>query len=692
MQFRRTIGAGLVGMLAWALPALSQAQNSLDEAIEILGSNQPTARIEAAEEIADMGRAAQKAVPALIKALDTKDVSFRTEVIFALGHLGEVSAPAVPDLIKQLGADEPPLLRQAAVESLRAIGPSARAAIPQFQALLKDKDAALQVGAARGLLTWAADDAQLVRECVAVLLKGLESDREEVQIEAMHGLTEAGAPAVLPVIDVLKSTKDIDVQTRTCEVLGMIGPDARLAAPEFIKLLHAKNADVRAHAALALGMLQSDSDQSVKALVPLLRDQNERVAQYAVIALGRFGPAAASAVPALIPLFEAEDDALRASLAYTMGEIGPNAKAAIPALIVALHDNNEPVMLNAADALSNMGAAAVPALLQALQQDEDILNITILIFHEMGAEAREAVPALTEMTQDDDPEIAGDAMGALGAIGPGAKDAIPALVKILKAKDSELRPAAAAVLGQVGAKSAIEDLKKTLLDKDDDLLPIASAEALARLAPDDKELFAEALKTLEEGVANEDALVRANSLHALAELGPPAKSATPAIVKALHDAEREVVLTALDALTAIHPDDPKAIDALSGLAGDFDSELRVRACHVLGLIGAPAREAIPALKPVLQSADEAERTVAAWALVQIDPQPEFVKAALPLMIHASRNSDPEVRVEAIETLEKIGHGDPHAEAALKHAKEDLHHKVKQAAEKALKQHATKKGP
>jgi hypothetical protein len=112
---------------------------------------------------------------------------------------------------------------------------------------------------------------------------------------------------------------------------------------------------------------------------------------------------------------------------------------------------------------------------------------------------------------------------------------------------------------------------------------------------------------------------------------------------------------------------------------------------VLGLIGPPAKAAVPALKPVLLSADESERTVAAWALVQIDPQPEFVKAALPLMIHASRSDDPEVRVEAIETLEKIGHGDPHVDAALKRAREDLHHKVKQAAEKALKQHAIKKG-
>ncbi|HVW00915.1 MAG TPA: HEAT repeat domain-containing protein, partial [Planctomycetaceae bacterium] len=396
MLSRQKVVAGLFGLLALALPMVLQAQMSLDEAIETLGSKEPSARVEAAEEIAEMGRSAQKAVPALIKALETKDVAFRTEVILALGHLGEVAASAVPDLIKLLAAEEPLVVRHAAVESLRAIGPSAHAAIPQFQTMLKDKDLALQASAARGLLIWAADDAELVRECVTVLLSALVSDREEVQIEAEHGLTEAGAPAVLPVIDVLKTNKDVEVQTLACEVLGMIGPDARLAVPELIKLLHTRNVDLRSRAALALGMLQSDSEQSVKALLPLLHDQNERVVHSAVMALGRFGPAAASAVPALLPLFDSEDDGLRASLAYTVGEIGPNAKAAIPALIGSLSDDSESVVLNSADALANFGAAAVPALLQALQQSDDILNVVVLIFHEMGAEAKEAVPALTE--------------------------------------------------------------------------------------------------------------------------------------------------------------------------------------------------------------------------------------------------------------------------------------------------------
>lgn len=86
----------------------------------------------------------------------------------------------------------------------------------------------------------------------------------------------------------------------------------------------------------------------------------------------------------------------------------------------------------AEDALGRIGAAAVPALVQALRgTDLEVRRKAIEVLGRMGDEAAAAVPDLIPLLDDPDPQIRRATARTLGQIGPSAKDAVPALMRTL---------------------------------------------------------------------------------------------------------------------------------------------------------------------------------------------------------------------------------------------------------------------
>jgi len=86
----------------------------------------------------------------------------------------------------------------------------------------------------------------------------------------------------------------------------------------------------------------------------------------------------------------------------------------------------------AEDALGRIGAAAVPALVQALHSpDLDTRRKAIEVLGRMGDEAAAAVPDLIPLLDDPDPQIRKSTARTIGQIGPSAKDAVPALMRTL---------------------------------------------------------------------------------------------------------------------------------------------------------------------------------------------------------------------------------------------------------------------
>ncbi|NQT90763.1 MAG: HEAT repeat domain-containing protein, partial [Candidatus Omnitrophica bacterium] len=202
--------------------------------------------------------------------------------------------------------------------------------------------------------------------------------------------------------------------------------------------------------------------ETVKKLIEALKDKNDDVRRSAAEALGEIGSDAKSAISALTEALKDENGDVRVYAAEALGEIGPAAKSAIPALTEALKDEGMYVRFSAAEALSKIKSTISP-LIEALKDKDWIVRVLVAqTLGEMGPEAKDAIPALTEVLKtealkDEDWPVRYRAACALGEIGPAAKSAIPALTEALqealKDKDWLLCNSAARALGNIGAAS-----------------------------------------------------------------------------------------------------------------------------------------------------------------------------------------------------------------------------------------------
>jgi HEAT repeat protein len=126
-----------------------------------------------------------------------------------------------------------------------------------------------------------------------------------------------------------------------------------------------------------------------------------------------------------------------------------------------------------------------------------------------------------------------------------------------------------------------------------------------------------------------DSLERRLASHALAEIGPAAQEAVPALIEALRDPESFVRLWAAAALARVQPENPDAIPAL--VAGMRDGISFVR-------------------------------SLGAWHLGRLGPRHPGIVPVVPELRELLNDNDPNVRTEAQVALENLASkGAPPAE-------------------------------
>jgi HEAT repeat protein len=126
-----------------------------------------------------------------------------------------------------------------------------------------------------------------------------------------------------------------------------------------------------------------------------------------------------------------------------------------------------------------------------------------------------------------------------------------------------------------------------------------------------------------------DPLERRLASHALAQIGPAAREAVPALIKTLLDPESFVRVWAAAALARVQPENPDAIPAL--VTGTHDGISFVR-------------------------------SLAAWHLGRLGPTHPGIKSVVPELRELLNDNDASVRAEALVALENLaGKGAPPAE-------------------------------
>ncbi len=260
---------------------------------------------------------------------------------------------------------------------------------------------------------------------------------------------------------------------------------------------------------------------------------------------------------------------------------------AVPALVRALENQNPEVRECAAEALRQLksGAApAVPALIRALDDEQKSVQMrSALVLGAIGPDAGAAVPRLIGLLKEGDGSLVWAAAIALGNIGPAAKEAAPALVKLLNDSDLHVRLSAAKALTQVGEKErGIQALEKLLKAKDDDVR-ISAAHALFKLGRRREE----AVSIIAEGLSPDKGFnARFSAAVFLADLGPDAKAAIPALTRALGDGEQIVRGHAARALGEIGPAAAGAVSELEKLLEDESRWVREMTAEALKKIRA----------------------------------------------------------------------------------------------------------
>jgi len=109
---------------------------------------------------------------------------------------------------------------------------------------------------------------------------------------------------------------------------------------------------------------------------------------------------------------------------------------------------------------------------------------------------------------------------------------------------------------------------------------------------------------LEEMLKSADPAVQAQGAFGLSRLGPEAKAAVPALVRALKSSDTLARQQAALALGRIGPDAGSAVAELSEALNDPEWTVRRQAAQALGLIGTGARSALPALEKLLQGQEK----------------------------------------------------------------------------------------
>jgi HEAT repeat protein len=401
---------------------------------------------------------------------------------------------------------------------------------------------------------------------------------------------------------------------------------SRKSVLERLRDLGSGQPDVRKKAAYALQFLGDDGDRVLPALLRATHDRDSDVASTAIECITLIGPVESEGIFRRLVECSAEDNSTVRMAALTglsyMGE------RSVPSIVKSLRHADPRTRAIAARSLRNLGSAAGAALPDLVIASRDVdRDARIAAVEALGTagsvSARTAVPALLDALRD--PLQFGPAVDSLAQIGKPAQIAIPALQLALEAHgwDTPEGEAVVRCLARLGAP------------------PVLSLSgSLVREADIDAALL-------------------------LAELGPSASVALPALVRALEDKRTMVRTLSALVIARVNPLDGRVFPVLCrAVESDDPDALPLIAAECLGRLGARAEPAVDSLfAELLGSKDPGLRAAAALALGQIGlPTPKVVSA----LATALKDDEPSVQESAADAIGLLGRGARSAVPAMVH--------------------------
>jgi HEAT repeat protein len=394
---------------------------------------------------------------------------------------------------------------------------------------------------------------------------------------------------------------------------GLLHAAEKEVPPELLKALEDREPPARIKAIKALSKLGLEA---VPPLVKALRDEESQVSQSAAYALGLIRGERKAFVAALGPHLKDRDTAVRKGVAAALGKGGPDA---VGALQVSLADKEPAVRRQA------------------------VLSLEVIVARTSAA-AKEVLPGLSKLVNDDSAALRVDLTRALSRCGP---DALVPLLALADDADAKVRAyALAALMRPLAGKKEVPGNALAVLAKKakDDPEVMVRQSALRSLGA----LGKPAVAAVTPALADREAAVQKAAVQALVKIGKDAAEAVPALKTAAMKSDNADVRGA--AVLALGKLGKEGEQALLGLLGRDDSATRLACLQHLGKQGKAPKSAVEDLIKALSDREPDVRVLAAHVLGLIGPD---AKAALPALEKATKDEDPRVGMIAAKTIKAI---------------------------------------
>lgn len=453
---------GLIG--ADAVPALKDS----------LGGNDPHIREGSARALASIGEAAAPAGDKLLeRAGQETDATARAAILSALPKIGLPAAKVLPPLIAALKSDDE-AQRHSATNAILLIHPAAKTAVPAVTALLKDPAQAERAAYVLGRFGEDAKDAipalldlvlksdapptafldalaQIGPPAVPALLAQVEKLAPSMITRdhwALKVLKNIGTSALPELREALKSP-NTSVRLAALGTIAELGPEAREARPDILKLGNDADPLIRATLLSAMVSIDSSTSRALKNIEASAQDAHPLVRAAAASAAAALGKNAAPVAAQIAALLEDTDGRVRIAAIRAAGIIGIKDPTIIERITARMDDPSS--RLVCIEALARLGAGnAVPRLI-ALYSTADAPT-KIVILAALGGGGTPAIPTITTALSERDPNLRAAAVRALAAAQSNVDELLPALRKSLEDRDSIVRRAGMESLAPLGEK------------------------------------------------------------------------------------------------------------------------------------------------------------------------------------------------------------------------------------------------
>jgi HEAT repeat protein len=406
------------------------------------------------------------------------------------------------------------------------------------------------------------------------------------------------------------------------------GIDADEAIPVLIRALTDEVAAVRAVAAQALGSLVYNSRGQVaapadrprlgrrleiatRALVPLFADSDAGVRAAAAVGLGTMGrmPARKGWTPEPFAAMRGRLSAQRrqaAALQYLLPDVPLPQQ-----LVAALDDESAAVRAAAARAIGAFGPdfdSVIPSLLSLMEREERKVRDACASALDEAWPSPDSVPFLIKALATRDRRVRSQAAALLMRIGPEGHEAVPALVTVMNEPfDLEEwdRSQAEGFTGRDPASSAALALGQMASSREaiEALVAAISPEKFERLMVASREKVPIAPSASAVGRQYKELARIIGILHALADIGPPAAAAIPALLsayKTARESRHTLAMTRIpEALGRIAPNSPATPEVVAVLIrrlDEKDASMWEGAALALGQFGKDAARAVSRLR------------------------------------------------------------------------------------------------